>query len=112
MLNAAVQSAGFGELLQHVISVHSVRRFKTDPAAYALGTAALGLPARDILFVSSNAWDAIAATWYGYRTLWVNRAGAPLEALGTSPTHTGRSLRDVLPLFSAAVPAAPPQANT
>jgi 2-haloacid dehalogenase len=112
MLNAAVQSAGFSELLQHVISVHSVRRFKTDPAAYALGAAALGLPAKDILFVSSNAWDAIAATWYGYRTLWVNRAGAPLEALGTTPTHTGRSLRDVLPLFTAAAPAAPPQANT
>ena len=102
MLDAAVHSAGFGGLLQHVISVHSLRRFKTDPAAYALGTAALGLPARDILFVSSNGWDAIAATWFGYRTLWVNRSGAPLEALGTSPTHTGHSLRDVLPLCMAA----------
>jgi 2-haloacid dehalogenase len=106
MLDAVVQNAGFGDLLQHVISVHPVRRFKTDPAAYALGTAAFGLPARDILFVSSNAWDAIAATWFGYRTLWVNRAGAPLDALGTTPTHTGRSLRDVLPLFAGAAPAA------
>jgi 2-haloacid dehalogenase len=99
MLDVAVKSAGFAEHLQHVISVHPARRFKTDPAAYALGTAALGLPAREILFVSSNCWDAIGATWFGYTTLWVNRSGAPMDRLGTSPTHTGRSLRDVLKLL-------------
>ncbi len=96
MLNAVVQHAGFDTLLQHVISVDSVRRFKTDPAAYALGTAALGLPAAEILFVSSNCWDAIGATWFGYTTLWINRAGGPLEQLDTAPSHTGRSLQDLL----------------
>jgi 2-haloacid dehalogenase len=98
MLAVAVKSAGFTDLLQHIISVHSVRRFKTDPAAYGLGPQTLELPARDILFVSSNAWDAIGATWFGYTTLWVNRIGAPPEELGIPPTHTGTSLRDVLPL--------------
>ena len=102
MLGVAVKSAGFADLLQHVISVHPTRRFKTDPAAYALGPATLGLAAREILFVSSNAWDAIGATWFGYTTLWVNRAGAPPERLGTEPTFTGRSLRDVLTHFPAA----------
>lgn len=102
MLTVAVKSAGFADLLAHVISVDSVRRYKTDPAAYALGPSTLGLPARDILFVSSNAWDAIGATWFGYTTLWVNRAGAPPERLGTEPTFTGRSLRDVLTHFPAA----------
>jgi 2-haloacid dehalogenase len=100
MLDVAIKSAGLAELLSGpVLSVHSVRRFKTDPAAYALGPAALGHAARDILFVSSNAWDAIGATWFGYTTLWVNRAGAPPEELGTAPTHSGRSLRDVLALL-------------
>lgn len=99
MLGAAVRSAGFEPLLQHVISVHGTRRYKTDPLTYALGPAALRLPAEQILFVSSNCWDAIGATWFGYTTLWVNRSGAPLEQLGTEPSHTGRSLRDVLPLF-------------
>jgi 2-haloacid dehalogenase len=96
MLAVAVKSAGFSDLLQHVLSVHGVQRYKTDPAAYSLGTAAFGLPARDILFVSSNGWDAIGATWHGYTTLWVNRAGAPPEQLDTAPTRTGSSLRDVL----------------
>ena len=56
-------------------------------------------PAREILFVSSNCWDAIGATWYGYTTLWVNRAGVPLEQLDTAPTRTGSTLRDVLSFF-------------
>ena len=99
MLNVAVKSAGFADLVQHVLSVHPVRRFKTDPRAYAVGTAALGLAPREILFVSSNAWDAIGATWFGYTTLWINRSGAPPEQLGTEPTHTGRTLRDVLHHF-------------
>jgi 2-haloacid dehalogenase len=101
MLAAAVRSAGFEPLLQHVLSVHAVQRFKTDPAAYALGPAAFGLAARDMLFVSSNGWDAIGATWYGYTTLWINRAGAPPEQLDTEPTRTGSSLRDVLAFFPA-----------
>ncbi len=99
MLAVALRSAGLDALVDPVLSVHAVRRYKTDPAAYALGPDALGLPAREILFVSSNAWDAVGATWYGYTTLWVNRSGAPPEALDTEPTRTGRSLRDVLGFF-------------
>ena len=105
MLGVAVKSAGFSGLLTHVLSVHSMRKFKTDPAAYALGPQAMNLPAKDILFVSSNGWDAIGATWFGYTTLWVNRAGLPLEQLDTEPTRTGTSLRDVLGFFPAAAPA-------
>jgi 2-haloacid dehalogenase len=101
MLAVAVRSAGLGSLLQHQISVHAVRRFKPDPAVYALGAQTLGMPAHEILLVSSNGWDAIGASWYGYTTLWVNRAGLPLEQLDTHPTRTGSSLRDVLSFFSA-----------
>jgi 2-haloacid dehalogenase len=100
MLAVAVRSAGFADLLDPLLSVQAVRRFKTDPAAYALGPAALGLPAREILFVSSNGWDAIGATWHGYTTLWVNRSGAPLEQLDTAPSRVGHSLRDVLGFFA------------
>jgi 2-haloacid dehalogenase len=100
MLNAAVHSAGFGGLLDHVISVDPIRRYKTAPEAYALGEQATGLAARDILFVSCNAWDALGATWYGYTTLWVNRYHLPFEELGTQPTRTGADLRAVLDFFS------------
>jgi 2-haloacid dehalogenase len=99
MLDAVIGHAGFSAWLDPVLSAHSVQRFKTDDAVYALGPAALGLPLRDILFVSSNAWDAIGATWYGYTTLWINRSGVPLDPLDTPPTRTGTSLRAVLDFF-------------
>ena len=100
MLTAAVQSAGLVGLLDYVISVDSLRKYKTHPAAYALGEQATGLPAAQIGFVSCNSWDALAATWYGFRTLWVNRYALPFEELGTQPAHTGNSLRDVALLLT------------
>ncbi len=99
MLAVSIRSAGLQDLLDPVLSAHAVRRFKTDAAVYQLGPDALGLPARRILFVSSNGWDAIGATWFGYTTLWVNRAHAPLEPLGTEPTRIGPNLRAVLDFF-------------
>ncbi|MGH8796589.1 MAG: haloacid dehalogenase type II [Caldimonas sp.] len=99
MLAELIGHAGFSAQLAPVLSVQETGRYKTDPAAYALGPAALGLRAGEILFVSSNCWDAIGATWYGYTTLWVNRAGLPLEPLETQPTRIGSSLRDVLDFF-------------
>ena len=99
MLDVTLRSAGLIELIAPVLSVHATRRYKTDPAAYALGPQALGLAASEILFVSSNCWDAIGATWYGYTTLWINRADAPMEQLGVQPTRVGHSLRDVLEFF-------------
>jgi 2-haloacid dehalogenase len=99
MINMAVSSAGLEGLLDHVISVDAVRKYKTHPEAYALGEQATGLPASQIVFVSCNAWDALGATWYGYPTLWVNRYQLPFEELGTQPTRTGSSLREVLDFF-------------
>ena len=102
MLGIAVRSAGLEGLLDHVISVDDVRKYKTHPEAYALGEKATGLKASQIAFVSCNSWDALAATWYGYQTLWVNRYQMPFEELGTQPTCTGNTLTDVLALFAPA----------
>lgn len=99
MLGIALRSAGLEGLLDHVLSVDKIRKYKTHPAAYRLGTQATKFAARDILFVSCNGWDALAATWFGYRTLWVNRYQLPFEELGTQPTRIGATLRDVLTFF-------------
>ena len=101
MLGIAVRSAGLDGLLDYVISVDSVRKYKTHPDAYALGEQATGLHAKEIAFVSCNSWDALAATWYGYQTLWVNRYALPFEELGTQPTRSGSTLNDVLHFFPA-----------
>ncbi|UWP98219.1 haloacid dehalogenase type II [Aliiroseovarius crassostreae] len=95
MLQRVTQNAGFSDLFNHVLSVESVGRFKTAPETYQLGPDAFDLPAENILFVSSNCWDACGATWFGYQTIWLNRYGLPLEQLDVTPHHTGTSLKDV-----------------
>lgn len=105
MLAVAVKSAGLGGLLDHVISVDAIRKYKTHPDAYALGLKATGLQAQEIAFVSCNSWDALAATWFGYQTLWVNRYQLPFEELGTEPRYSGTSLRAVLALPGFGAPA-------
>ena len=104
MLAAAVASAGIAALVDPVLSVEGTGRFKTDPETYALGTRALGLDAADVLFVSSNCWDAIGATWFGYTTLWINRFGLPLDELDTAPSRIGTRLDDVLDFFASERP--------
>ena len=102
MLDAAIASAGLDGLLDHVISVDPIRKYKTHPEAYRLGVDATGCAAGDIAFVSSNSWDALAATWYGFRALWINRQGLPFETLGTAPERIGTDLNDVLGFFATA----------
>ena len=104
MLAAAVANAGIASLVDPVLSVEGTGRFKTDPATYALGTRALGLDAADVVFVSSNCWDAIGATWFGYTTLWINRFGLPLDELGATPSRIGTRLDDVLDFFASERP--------
>lgn len=96
MLDIAVKSAGMGGLFDHILSVEAVKKYKTAPEAYRLGPDAFKLPAREILFVSSNCWDAVGATWFGYTTFWINRGGQPLEELGAQPAAQGRLLTDVV----------------
>ena len=89
MLDVTLRSAGLIELIDPDPQRARHAALQDRPAAYALGPAALGLPAAEILFVSSNCWDAIGAAWYGYTTLWINRADAPMEQLGIAPTRVG-----------------------
>jgi 2-haloacid dehalogenase len=96
MLDIAVKSAGMNGLFDHILSVEAVKKYKTAPEAYQLGPDAFKLPAREILFVSSNCWDAIGAAWFGYTTFWINRSGQPLEELGTVPSARGVRLSDVV----------------
>jgi 2-haloacid dehalogenase len=95
MLDSVVRAAGMANLFTQVMSVDSVKKFKTSPDAYQLGPDMLGVAAKDTLFVSSNAWDICGAAWFGYRTFWVNRANAVMEELGVTPNGEGRSLDDL-----------------
>ena len=87
MLNGAVQSAGIGEVLDDVLSVEDVGVFKPHASVYDLVGKRFGCNKDEVLFVSSNGWDAGCATGYGFTTSWVNRAGEPVDRLPWTPAH-------------------------
>ncbi len=75
-----------------MLSVERVRKFKTAPEAYQLGPDAFRATAGQLVFVSSNGWDAAGAAWFGYRAFWINRAGAvDGEARGNRAHDAGSS---------------------
>ncbi len=81
MLRRGIAAAGLEPWLEAVLSVEEVGVFKPAPEVYMLATRRLGLAAREIAFLSSNAWDAHGAASFGFRAVWVNRSGAPRERL-------------------------------
>ncbi|QHQ36150.1 haloacid dehalogenase type II [Algicella marina] len=88
MLSGAVDSAGIGEFLDDVLSVEDVGVFKPDARVYDLVGKAFSTSSERVLFVSSNGWDAGAATGYGFQTVWVNRRGEPVDRLPWKPSNT------------------------
>ena len=95
MLDAALAASGLGPLIDDAISVDSARVFKTHPDAYRLALGRLAFPARDILFVSSNGWDAYAASDFGMKVAWCNRSGQPPERLPGEPDAVVSSLTEL-----------------
>lgn len=98
MLSGAVQSAGIEELLDAVLSVEDVGVFKPTKSVYDLVGKHFSTPREEVLFVSSNGWDAAAASGYGFTTLWVNRAADPMDRLPWKPQHIASDLTGVAEL--------------
>ena len=85
MLSAAVKSAGLGALVDPVLSVEEVGIYKPHPRVYQLAVDRLGIKPDRIGFVSSNGWDVAGASAFGFKAIWVNRAGAKIERLPAKP---------------------------
>jgi len=99
MLTSVVESNGLKQHLDKVVTIEDVRLFKTAPQAYGLLLKAFPVKKEEILFVSSNAWDALAAKWYGFDVFWVNRLDHPFEEIGEKPNYEGNSLSKVLEII-------------
>jgi 2-haloacid dehalogenase len=85
MLAGAVDHAGIGNVLDAVLSVETVGVFKPHPSVYGMVGDHFGCDRGEVLFVSSNCWDACAGAGYGFHTVWANRAGEPLDRLPWKP---------------------------
>tara|TARA_B100000686_G_C16643605_1_gene891529 strand:+ start:115 stop:804 length:690 start_codon:yes stop_codon:yes gene_type:complete len=102
MLEAAISNANISEHIDAVFSVEDVGIFKPHSSAYQMGVDGLGFAANKMSFQSSNAWDAAAASAFGYRVVWINRFGQVRERI-PEPPHTELTTLDGLPAVVGAM---------
>jgi 2-haloacid dehalogenase len=99
MLDALVRNSGLDSMLDAVISVDAKRIFKPSPHAYALIEQKLGIAPREVLFVSSNPWDACGAKAFGLTVAWIERvtpetlARACVDNAAVAPLTMFRAIR-------------------
>ena len=101
MLEGAVSAAGIGDVLDVSLSIQSLGVYKPHPSVYGLVNRHFGCPAREVLFVSSNCWDACAGAGYGFHSVWANRADEPMDRLPWEPAHLVSDLTTI-PAIAAA----------
>jgi len=100
MLADVVAHNRLGGLIDHVLSVEEAGVFKVHPRVYELAVTRLGVAASDVAFMSSNGWDAYAASAFGMRVVWCNRYGQRAERLPGKPDREIRSLAELPALIA------------
>lgn len=95
MLSGAVETAGISGMLDAVLSVETLGVFKPHPSVYRMVDGHFCVQPQQVLFVSSNGWDASYAAHHGFQTVWVNRGGEPMERLPSAPQHIMQDLTDI-----------------
>ena len=83
-----VTNSGLNWAFDQLLSVEDVGVFKPDNRVYGLAEKRMGCTREEILFVSSNAWDASGAAHFGFPVCWINRQGGVFDELGIRPRHT------------------------
>ena len=91
----ALTSGSLHERIDEVLTVGINRVYKPSPEAYRVATERFACSANDLIFVSSNGWDAAGAASYGFRVVWCNRKSAPRERIGGTPLAELRSLAEL-----------------
>jgi 2-haloacid dehalogenase len=95
MLKAAVTGAGLEGRFDAILSVEAAGIYKPSPRVYQLAVDHFGLPASAILFLSSNGWDAYAASAFGLRVVWCNRFDQRPERLPGKPDCQIKSMLEL-----------------
>jgi 2-haloacid dehalogenase len=81
MLDALVRNSGLDRILDATISIDAKKIFKPSPDAYTLIESTLHVPPAEVLFISSNPWDACGAKAFGLNVAWIERVSPEAMAL-------------------------------
>ena len=95
MLSGAVDSSGLETYLDAVLSVETVGVFKPDMRVYQMVLDRFNCPKDQVLFVTSNGWDAAGGAAFGFQTAWVNRMNDPVDKMPSVPNHILENLSQI-----------------
>ena len=98
MLEPLVRDSPLAAHIDGILSVDDADIYKPSPRVYQLAVDRLRLAPADIAFVSSNGWDAAGAAAFGFRSVWINRQGEPVERHAPAPELIFGSLSHVTAL--------------
>lgn len=104
-IESVVRNSGLKSEFAHLISVDDVKVFKPHSHVYELAERRLALSRSDILFVSSNSWDATGARHFGYPVCWVNRGEGTFDEMGQAPDLTVKGIDQLLTVVKAVAAA-------
>ncbi|MGV3026654.1 haloacid dehalogenase type II [Clostridium thermobutyricum] len=99
MINNAVESSGLKNILDSVISVEEVKKFKPNKEVYKIITDKFNVNLKEVVFFSSNGWDIIGASKFGFNTIWINRFNKETEISKYTPDYIVSNLKEALNLF-------------
>jgi 2-haloacid dehalogenase len=84
------------QLLQTKLALYNINEevgvFKPAPRVYQIAVDGLNVTPDEIVFQSSNAWDASGAAAFGFRAAWINRFDQSAERLPGRPDVEIKSL--------------------
>lgn len=98
MLRANLRGNRIDEHFEFVLSTDQAHQYKPSPRAYDLAVSAFKIRKEEIGFAASASWDASGATWFGFPSVWVNRAGLLLEQAHAMPALIASGMDGVLRL--------------
>ncbi|TMQ94425.1 haloacid dehalogenase type II [Actinomadura soli] len=93
---AFLDGAGLTDLVDRVISIEEVRRWKPAAAVYAHAATATGVPAGRLALVAAHAWDCHGAKRAGLVTGWTGRLEGRYGDVFAPPDVTGGDLVQVV----------------
>jgi len=95
---ALLSRAGVLELIERIISVEEVRRWKPDPETFRHAAKVLQLEPKQIAFVSANPWEVQGAKVAGLYGVLLQRRGGHHQPAMPSPDLTVAGMAELVPL--------------
>ena len=96
--SSQIENAGLDELLDRVISVDEVGRFKPDPAPYRHAAEVMGVDIAEMVLVAAHDWDCAGAMAAGAEAVFVKRPGS-IWGIPTPPPE--KQVADIVKLAEA-----------